>query len=174
MRLAKAWTAINRVSVIWKSELTDKIKRNFFQAAVGSILLYGCTPWMLTKPMKKKLDSNYTRMLQAILNMSWRQHPISSCMATNRPSRKLTKLDRTAMQNTSRRNGDELINDIPQWTPSFGRAKAERPARTYIQQVCADTGCSLENLPGAMDDRDGWRERVREIRAGGMTWWWWW
>ena len=42
-RLAKAWTAINRISVIWKSDLTDRIKRSFFQAAVESILLYGCT-----------------------------------------------------------------------------------------------------------------------------------
>ena len=30
MRLAKAWTAIDRLSVIWKSDLTDKIKRSFF------------------------------------------------------------------------------------------------------------------------------------------------
>ena len=29
-RLAKAWTAINRLSVIWKSVLTDKMKRSFF------------------------------------------------------------------------------------------------------------------------------------------------
>ena len=42
-RLTKAWTAINRLSVIWKSDLTDKMKRSFFQAAVTSILLYGCT-----------------------------------------------------------------------------------------------------------------------------------
>ena len=35
------------------------------------------------------------------------------------------------------------------------QTKAGRPARTYIQQLCADTGCSLENLPGAMDDREG-------------------
>ena len=39
-RLAKAWTAIDRLSVIWKSDLTDKMKRSFFQAAVVSILLY--------------------------------------------------------------------------------------------------------------------------------------
>ena len=26
MRLVKAWTAIDRLSVIWKSDLTDKIK----------------------------------------------------------------------------------------------------------------------------------------------------
>ena len=43
MRLSKAWTAIDRLSVICKSDLTDKIKRMFFQAAVVSILLYGCT-----------------------------------------------------------------------------------------------------------------------------------
>ena len=67
-RLTKAWTAIDRLSVIWKSDLTDKIKRSFFQAVVVLILLYGCTTWTLTKRMEKKLDGNYTRMLCAILN----------------------------------------------------------------------------------------------------------
>ena len=74
-RLTKAWTAINRLSTIWKSDLTDEIKRSFFQAAVTSILLYGCTTWTLTKRLEKKLDGNYTRMLRAILNKSWQQHP---------------------------------------------------------------------------------------------------
>ena len=74
-RLTKAWTAINRLSIIWKSDLTDEMKRSFFQAAVTSILLYGCTTWTLTKRLEKKLDGNYTRMLRAILNKSWRQHP---------------------------------------------------------------------------------------------------
>ena len=74
-RLTKAWTAINRLSTIWKSDLTDKMKRSFFQAAVTSILLYGCTTWTLTKRLEKKLDGNYTRMLRAILNKSWQQHP---------------------------------------------------------------------------------------------------
>ena len=48
-RLTKAWTAIDRLLITWKSDLTDKIKRSFFQAAVVSILLYGCTTWTLTK-----------------------------------------------------------------------------------------------------------------------------
>ena len=74
-RLTKAWTAIDRLSIIWKSDLTDKMKHSFFQAAVVSILLYGCTTWTLTKRLEKKLDGNYTRMLGAILNKSWRQHP---------------------------------------------------------------------------------------------------
>ena len=74
-RLAKAWTTIDKFSVIWKSDLTDKMKHSFFQAAIVSILLYGCTTWTLTKRMEKKLDGNYSRMLRAILNKSWRQHP---------------------------------------------------------------------------------------------------
>ena len=73
-RLAKAWTAIDKLSVIWKSELTDKIKRSFFQAAAVSRLVYGCTTWTVTKHMEKKLNGNYTRMLRAILNKSRRQH----------------------------------------------------------------------------------------------------
>ena len=48
-RLTKAWTAIDRLSIIWKSDLTDKMKRSFFQAAVVSIVLYGCTTWTLNK-----------------------------------------------------------------------------------------------------------------------------
>ena len=69
---------------------------------------------------------------------------------------------------------DELISDVLLWTPTYGRAKAGRPARTYIQQLCEDTGCNPEDLPEAMSDREKWRERVRDIRAGGTTWWWWW
>ena len=64
-RLTKAWTAIDKLSVIRKSDLTDKIKCSFFQAAVLSILLYGCTTWTLTKQLEK-LDGNYTRILRAI------------------------------------------------------------------------------------------------------------
>ena len=44
------------------------------KAALVLILLHGCTTWALTKRMEKKLDSNYTRMLRAILNKSLRQH----------------------------------------------------------------------------------------------------
>ena len=51
-RLAKAWTAFDSLSDIWKPDLTDKMKRSFFQAAVMSILLYGCTTWTLTKRME--------------------------------------------------------------------------------------------------------------------------
>ena len=61
--------------------------------------------------------------------------------------------------------------DVPLWTPSHGRAKAEWPAQTYIQQLCEDIGCSPEDLPEAVNDRERWRERVRDIRADGTRRW---
>ena len=72
------------------------------------------------------------------------------------------------------RSKDEHVSDVLLWTPTYGQAKAGRPARTYIQQLCDDTGCNPEDLPEAMNDREKWRERIRDIRAGGTTWWWWW
>ena len=55
MCLSKGWT-INKLSIIWKSDLSDEIKCNFFQAVVVSIPPYGCTTWTLTKCIEKKLN----------------------------------------------------------------------------------------------------------------------
>ena len=171
-RLTKAWTAINRLSIIWKSDLTDK--RSFFQAAVVSILLYGCTTWTLIKRLEKKLDGNYTRMLRAILNKSWRQHPTRHQLYGHLPTiTKTIQVRRTRHAGHCERSRDELISDVLLWTPTYGRAKAGRPTRTYIQQLCEDTGFSPEDLAEAMDDRKKWRERVRDIHATSTTWWGW-
>ena len=72
------------------------------------------------------------------------------------------------------RSKDKLVSDVLLWTPTYGQAKAGRPAKTYIQQLCEDTGCNPEDLQEAMNDREKWREMVRDIRVGGTTWWWWW
>ena len=40
-----------------------------------SILLYGCTAETLTKRIDKKLDGNCIRMMQVVMNKSWKQHP---------------------------------------------------------------------------------------------------
>ena len=173
--LSKAWTAIDRLSIIWKSDKTDKMKRSFFQAAVTSILLYRCTTWTLTKRLEKKLDGNYTRMSWAILNKSWWQHPIRHQLYDNLPPiTKTIQARRTRHAGHCWRSKNVLISDALLWTPAYGRAKAGRLARTYIQQLCEDTGCSPEDLLEAMNDREKWRERVRDIHASGTTWWWWW
>ena len=87
-RTAKAWTAIDRLISHMEVRPNNKMQF-FFQAAVLSVLLYECTTWTLTKRREKRIDGNYTRMLQAILNKSWRQHPI-----------KLSEVDEPDMRNT--------------------------------------------------------------------------
>ena len=173
-RLTKAGKAIDRLSFIWKSNLTDKMKRSFFQAAVVSILLYGCTTWTLTKQLEKKLDSNYTRMLWAILNRSWQQHPTRRQLYGHLPPiTKTIQARRTRHAGHCWRRKDEIVSDVLLWTPAYGQSKAGRPARTFIQQLCDDTGCNSEDLPKVMNDRETWRERVRNIRASHTSWWWW-
>ena len=140
---------IDRLSVIWMSNLTDKIKRSFFQATVVSLLLYGCTTWTLIKLMEKKLDSNYTRMLWAILNKSWRQYPTKKELYGHVPPiTKTIKVRRTRYAGYYRRSKDELISYVLLWIPSHGRPRAGWPAWTYIQQLWVDTGCSLEEREG--------------------------
>ena len=129
-----------------------------------SILLYGCTTWTLTKWTEKKLDGNYTRMMQAVLNKSWRQHPTKQQLYGHLPPiTKTIQVRQTRHAGHCWRSKDELISNILLWTPSHECAKARRPARTYIQQLCANTGYSPEDLLGAMNDRDGWQERVRDM-----------
>ena len=146
------------------------MKRSFFQAAVVSILLHRCTTRTLTKRLEKKLDGNYTRMLRIIMNKSWRQYSTRHQLYSHLPPiTKTIQARRTRHAGHCWRSRDELISDVLLWTPSYGRVKAGRPARTYIQQLCEDTGCSPEDLSEAMNDRKKWRERVRYIHAFGTT-----
>ena len=108
-------------------------------------------------------------------NKSWRQHPTRHQLYGHLPPiTKTIQVRWTRHAGHSSRSRDELIRDVLLWTPTHGRAKAGRPARTYIQQLCEDMGCCPEDLPRVMNDREEWRERVRDIRATSATWWWWW
>ena len=115
MCLSKAWTVIDsyRLSIIWKSDLSDKIKYNFFQAVVVSIQLYGCTIWALIKCIEKKLDGNSSRMLQAILNKSWKQHPMKQQLYGHLPLiSKIIQIRWTRHTGHCWRNKNKLISDV--------------------------------------------------------------
>ena len=141
-----------------------------------SILLYGCTTWTLTKRLEKKLNGIlHKNAASNIEQFPTRQHPTRHQLYGYQPPiTKTIQARRTRHAGHCWRSRDELISDVLLWTPTYARTKARRPARTYIQQPCEDTGCSPEDQPEAMNDREKWWERVRGIRPGGMIWWWWW
>ena len=107
--------------------------------AVLSILLYRCTILTLTRHREN----------------AWSQlHKNAASIPRS------SKIRRTRYAGHRWRSRDDLISDVLLWTSSHWRAKTGRPARTYIQQRCADTGCSPEDLPETMGDREGWQERL--------------
>ena len=111
-----------------------------------------------------------SKMPRAILNKSWGLHPTKQQLYGNLPPlTKTIKVGRIRHAAHCWRSRDELISEILQWTPSHGRAKAGRPAKICIQQLYADTGCSPEDQSEARDDREGWQERVKDIRADSET-----
>ena len=109
-------------------------------------------------------------MLRAIMNKSWRKHPTNHQLFAHLPPITKTILVRRIRHaGHCWRSRNELISDVLLWTPTYGREKAERPARTYTQQLGEDTGCSPEDQSKAMNDREKWRGIVRDIRASGTT-----
>ena len=113
------------------------LKRSFFQAAVVSILLYGCTTWTLTKRLEKKLDCNYTRMLGAIRNKSWQQHPTRHQLYGHLPSiTKTIQVRRTRHAGHSWRSMDELISGLLLWTPHLaGQKQDDQLEHTFSSYV---------------------------------------
>ena len=106
--------------------------------------------------MEKKLDG-YTRILWAILNKSWKQYPTEQQLYVHLPPiTKTIQVRWTRHAGNCSRSRDEVISDILLWIPSHGWAKAGWPAGSYIQQLCANMGCDLEDLLEVMDDREEW------------------
>ena len=51
VRIAKTWTALNNMEVVWKYDLSKSIKLDFFRAVVERVLFYGSNAWTLTKSL---------------------------------------------------------------------------------------------------------------------------
>ena len=116
---------------------------------------------------RRKLHKNVESSIEQVLATTLHETPTIRTLAP--PITKTIQVRQTRHAGHCWRSKDELISDILLWTPTYGHAKAGRPARTYIQQLCEDTGCNCEDLPEAMNDREKWRERVKDIRASCTT-----
>ena len=122
------------------------------------------------KTLREKLNENYIRMLWVILNKSWKQHPTEQQLYGHLPPiSKTTQVRRIRHAGHCWRGKNEIITNAFLWTFTHGRVSV---SRTYLHQLGTDTGSSLEDLPGATDDRVGWAEGVKKIHAVSTTWWW--
>ena len=119
------------------------MKRSFFQAAVVSILLYGCTTWTL----ERKLDGNHTRMLRALLNKSWRQQPTRHQLYGHLPPMAWTAINRLLIiwksDLTNKMKRGILLYGCTTWKLTKQLEEARRQlhknATSNIEQVLAAT-----------------------------------
>ena len=169
IRIGKAWGALNQLDTIWKSTLPIKLKRNFFRAAVETVLTYGSPTWTLTTALESKLDGAYTRMLRAALNVSWKEHKTNAELYDGIPPITETiRMQRMRFAGHVWRNKNELASDTLLWQPTHGKQNPGRPKRTFIDQLTDDTGCKAQELKTAMDDKLEWRKRVTQCRASSI------
>ena len=95
----KAWTDIDRLSVMWKSSLTDKLKHSCIDIAIWMHYLEANKTsgekarWQL----HKNAASNIEQVLEAT--------PHKTITLRDLPSRKLSKLDEPDVQDTAREAG---------------------------------------------------------------------
>ena len=173
----KVWTAIDKKLIIKESNLTDRIKRDFFQTVAVSVLL----AWMLhldaNKTQREKarweLNKNGTCYFEQIQKVT--VHKTAGVQPLNTHLKKNIRVKRTRHARHCWRNKDEIISVVLLETSTHGR-RPSWPTSNDLHQLCADIGCGLGDQLGAIDER----ERERERDSGKLMlsmrrrWWWWW
>ena len=124
----------------------------------------------LTKQQETSLKGTYTRMLRAVLNISWKEHPTNKVLYGHFiPIADTIRESRLRFAGHSWRSKEEIVSDVMLWRPTQGTTSVGRPSRTYINQLADDAGCLPEDLPGVMEDRTEWKERVKWVRDNLST-----
>ena len=166
VRKALAWRALNSMSTIWKSRMRSNLKRRFFVATVESILLYGCESWALNERMEKSLNGTYTRMLQKVLNVHWRDNICNKELYGGLP--KLSnKIAARRMQLAGHcyRHPELSTQKVILWEPQHGQRKRGRPRTNFIDTLKRDTSAKdTGELATLMVNRDVWRNYVKSRR----------
>ena len=166
VRIGLAWSAMNKMSTIWDSNLPNKLKIQFFRAAIESILIYGSECWTLTKALESKLNGTYTKMLRRVKNISWKQHLTNTLLYGGIPPLTETiKHRRLKFVAHCWRRREEVVHQVLLWEPVHGKRGRGRPCRTYVQQLLEDTNLERNHVEEMMEDRVVWRRLVKEIRV---------
>ena len=163
-RKSLAWSSVNKLERIWKSNISRDLKIKFFRACVESILIYNSETWTITRAMETKIDGLYTKLLRRVLNISWRDHVSNKDLYGNLPL-----LSTTIRQHRMRFAGhcflaqNQPVTNLLFWSPS-GTRKRGAGMKTYAKLLREDTGLSSDQeIRGLMADRKLWRQRVRIV-----------
>ena len=165
IRKGLAWTAVNKLERIWKSNLSKSLKIKFFRACVESILLYNSETWTLTKALEIRVNGLYTKLLRRALNVSWKDHVSNNDLYGDLPLLSATiKQRRLRFAGHCFRAEDQPINKLLFWSPSQGKRGRGAGIKTYSKLLKEDTGLASEKeIQDLMKNRRLWRQRVDNI-----------
>jgi len=159
-RIGLAWTAANKMDTIWKSDLNNELKVRFFRSTVENVLVYGSESWTLTREMERRLNGNYTRLLRKVQNVSYAEHKTNrelygklDLITDTIKARRLKYIG-----HVWRRDDKEPLHQLLLWVPQHGKRSRGRPHKTFLDQICEDTGLELDQLGEAMCDKRKWRD----------------
>ena len=167
IRKAMAWSACNKLKLIWSSNLSRNLKIRLFRATVESVLLYNSETWTINKSMQRKIDGCYTRMLRMALGISW-QAKVSNVDLYQKlqPVSQTIRERRLRLSGHLVRHDDELAHNLVLWEPTRGRRNRGRQPVRYTDVLKQDTELeSMNELKTAMLDRNDWKKRIKLSRA---------
>ena len=164
VRICKAWVALQKLNIIWNSNLPKNLKLAFFHTTVSSVLLYGSSTWTLTKKLETKLNGCYTKMLRVVNNVKWQQRLSNNVLYDNLPSITITIATQRVSFAGHCFRSKEVVRKLILWEPRCGKNTRGRPARNFINQLTDDTNLDKEDLEIAMHDREYWKNKVIEVR----------
>ena len=171
IRIAKAWTALNSMNIIWKSKLSTRFKRHFFQSCsrISACLRFCYLDF--NNILREKVDGTYTCMLRAVTNKSLRDHLTNEQLYGDIPKiSKSIRMKRLRFAGHCWRSKYELASDMILSQPQHGNRSRGRPSKTYIYQMRDDTDLlTIDEIKTAMYDREGWKKYVMDYRAS-PTW----
>ena len=158
-RIGQAWGATHALRKVWLSPIHKRTKINIFKSVVESILLYGCESWTLTDNLSKSVDGNYTRLLRAVLNISWNSHTTNQELYGELPRiTSVIRNRRLALAGHVMRH-DEIAAKVLLWKPEEKR-RVGRPSLTIKSIIEEDTGLKDNELFNVMQDRVVWKDFI--------------
>jgi hypothetical protein len=174
-RIAKAQNCFKNLNKIWRSSnITLRVKINFYKPLVKSVLLYGSETWKLTAKQTKQLEVFQNKCLRIIMKIFW-PNTISNEILLRKAN--LTSIgDEIKMRrwrfigHVLRMNDNEIPNVALTWAPEGSRRRG-RPRLTWRRMMEKERNAagwaSWPEARSAALDRRGWKSRLKALCAPG-------
>ena len=140
-RKALACRALHHMKKIWRSGMSNTLKRRLFTASVESVLVYGAEAWTMTAAQEAALDGCYTRMMRMALNVSWKDHMTNVQLydGYQKLSNKIRER-RLKLASHCARHPELAANPLILWEPAQGNAPGGGGKKSYVDVLKRDTG----------------------------------